>query len=76
MENDEKTEIINEYDVEEVSENNGVSIDKPLLAIIGLIGAGIGGFIFFRKRKKTQYVELSSIEVKKEEEVPEQEIEE
>ena len=76
MENDEKTEIINEYDVEEVSENNGVSIVKPLLAIIGLIGAGIGGFIFFRKRKKAQYVELSSVEVKKEEEVPEQEIEE
>ena len=59
MDNDERTEIIDDYDVE--SGNNGGNILKPLLAILGLMAAGIGGFVlFFKKRKKAKYIELST----------------
>lgn len=64
MEDNERTEIINEYDVEEV-ETNKVSIVKPLLAVLGIIGAGIGGFIFYKKRKKSKYIDIPLKEVKK-----------
>lgn len=61
MENDERTEIIDDdYNVEEESGNN-VSIWKPLLGIFGVIAAGIGGVLFFRKRRKNKYVELSTV---------------
>lgn len=57
MEDNEKTEIIDDYDVE--SGNNGGNILKPLLAVLGLMAAGIGGFVlFFKKRKKAKYIEL------------------
>ena len=64
MEDNERTEIINEYDVEEV-ETNKVSIVKPLLAVLGIIGAGIGGFIFYKKRKKSKCIDIPLKEVKK-----------
>lgn len=57
MEDNERTEVINELEVEEVSENSG-SILKPLLAVVGLAAAGIGGFIFYKKRKKSKLIEL------------------
>ncbi len=65
MENDERTEIIDDYDVEEET-TKGVSIWKPLLAVIGLIGAGIGGFILFKKRKQ-KYIELPKNETETDE---------
>lgn len=57
MEDNERTEVINEFEVEEVSGNSG-SILKPLLAVVGLAAAGIGGFIFYKKRKKSKLIEL------------------
>ena len=56
MEDDERTEIIDDYDVEEET-TNGVSIWKPLLAIFGVVAAGIGGFIFDNKRKQ-KYIDV------------------
>lgn len=58
MDNDERTEIIDDYDVKGDSKN--VSIWKPLLGIVGVIIAGIGGFICFKKRKQKKYIELST----------------
>ena len=49
-ENDERTIIVEEYD--DSNETKGVNIVKPLLAVVGLAAAGIGGFIFYKKRKK------------------------
>lgn len=57
MEDNERTEVINELEVEEVSGNSG-SILKPLLAVASLAAAGIGGFIFYKKRKKSKLIEL------------------
>lgn len=64
MEDNEKTEIINEYNAEEV-ETNEVSIVKPLLVALGIIGAGIGGFIFYKKRKKSKYIDIPLKDVEK-----------
>ncbi len=57
MEDNERTEVINEFEVEEVSGNSG-SILKPLLAVAGLAAAGIGGFIFYKKRKKSKLIDI------------------
>lgn len=57
MEDNERTEVINEFEVEEVSGNSG-SILKPLLAVVGLAAAGIGGFIFYKKRKKSKLIDI------------------
>lgn len=61
-ENDERTVIVEEYD--DSNETKGVSIVKPLLAVVGLAAAGIGGFIFYKKRKKSKYAELTDEDVR------------
>jgi len=61
-ENDERTVIVEEYD--DSNETKGVNIVKPLLAVVGLAAAGIGGFIFYKKRKKSKYVELTDEDVR------------
>ena len=61
-ENDERTIIVEEYD--DSNETKGVSILKPLLAVVGLAAAGIGGFIFYKKRKKSKYAELTDEDVR------------
>lgn len=61
-ENDERTIIVEEYD--DSNETKGVSIVKPLLAVVGLAAAGIGGFIFYKKRKKSKYAELTDEDVR------------
>ena len=61
-ENDERTIIVEEYD--DSNETKGVSILKPLLAVAGLAVAGIGGFIFYKKRKKSKYAELTDEDVR------------
>lgn len=58
MDNDERTEIIDDYDVK--GDSKKVSILKPLLAVLGVIVAGVGGFICFKKRKQRKYIELST----------------
>ena len=61
-ENDERTIIVEEYD--DSNETKGVNIVKPLLAVVGLAAAGIGGFIFYKKRKKSKYAELTDEDVR------------
>ena len=41
-----------------IRSGNSGSILKPLLAVVGLAAAGIGGFIFYKKRKKSKLIDI------------------
>ena len=53
---DEKEEIMEEYDMEENS--SSMNIVKPLLALTAIIALSVGGFIIYKKRMNSRYIEL------------------